>query len=193
MADPQEISLEFNGNLPVTVNRRSQDDLPAHIKGTAKWHSQGITGPEYYIPQHQSPRNALEPIKFINNQWFGLSFQQRHHLMQPSLAININNIFDLEYQNENDPQHTNNQAARDNVDNNPPILNAPVALKTLLISAITINTTTADLPNIHHHATMSVNMLSDMEWVIIHLKNHVVCFFVSWNPKTLSTLYTVHH
>ena len=156
MANPEEITVVFNGDLPLSITKRKRDDLPAHVKGTAEWHSRGPSGAGYYIPQHHSPSNSLEPIEFINNRWFGLSVRNRQHFTQANLAIDISNIFSLGYWNTSDPQHPDNQTTQSSSAPLPPT-GPPVDIPdptTLSISTIAPVTSTAPAPD---PATMSVN------------------------------------
>ena len=57
--------------------RRNKDDLPAHIRGIAEFHRLGGITTGYYLPQHLSVTNELEPLEFINNSWFGLVFHPK--------------------------------------------------------------------------------------------------------------------
>ena len=125
VASPEEITVVFNRDLPLLITKRKRDDLPTHVKGTAEWINQGPSGPGYYIPQHHSPSNSLEPNKFINNQWYGLLVQNQQHFTQANLAIDINNIFSLGYWNTSDPQHPDNQATQSSSNAPLPPTNPP--------------------------------------------------------------------
>ena len=56
------------------VNRRTTDDLPVYIKGTAKWEPTIPTNPGgYYITLHQgTPEEEDVSVEFINNSWYFL-------------------------------------------------------------------------------------------------------------------------
>jgi hypothetical protein len=98
-----QIALALN-NQATPVTCQTQDDLPAHIKGTVEWnrHNYG-----YYIPQHLTANNSLEPVEFINNQWYELKYDpsRRTFYTQENLSIPIQNVFRIGYWNITDPQH----------------------------------------------------------------------------------------
>jgi hypothetical protein len=98
-----QIALAPN-NQATPVTRRIRDNLPEHIKGTVEWnrHNHG-----YYIPQHLTTNNALEPVEFINNHWYKLRYDPSAHTFytQENLAIPIQNVFGIGYWNIMDPQH----------------------------------------------------------------------------------------
>jgi hypothetical protein len=98
-----QIALAPN-NQATPVTRRIQDDLPAHIKGTVEWNRHNC---RYYIPQHLTTNNSLEPIEFINNRWHELRYNASAHTFytQENLAIPIQNIFGIGFWNITDPQH----------------------------------------------------------------------------------------
>jgi hypothetical protein len=55
------------------ISRRTTDDLPAHVKGSAQWDTiSGFTG--YYIPAQYSKNNKPVPTEFINNAWYSLCY-----------------------------------------------------------------------------------------------------------------------
>ena len=149
MANPEEITVVFNRDLPLLITKRKRDNLPAHVKGTAEWINRGPSGPGYYIPQHHSPRNSLKPIEFINNQWFRLSVRNRQHFTQANLAIDISNIFSLGYWTTSNPQHPDNQETQSSSSAPLPLFNPPIIIPDptmLSISAITPVTHSAPVP-----------------------------------------------
>ena len=89
------------------VSCRTKDDLPTHIRGIAEFHRLDGIGNGYYLPQHLSTNNALEPLKFINNSWFGLVHNpsQKGYFTRSSLQIFTDNKLGLGYWRITNPQH----------------------------------------------------------------------------------------
>ena len=125
-----ELTLRLNDSA-TKVTRRLRDDLPSHIKGVAEFVSQGGVGTGYYLPQHISKDNRLEPVEFINNSWYGLfySAQQKAFFTRESLQIHPDNRLGLGYWNINDAHHpafkhpstvTQTTAGSSTSDNQPP-------------------------------------------------------------------------
>jgi hypothetical protein len=99
------LQIAFAPNNQATpVTRRTHDDLPAHIKGTVEWNRPNCG---YYIPQHLTSNNALEPVKFINNHWHELRYDASActFYTQENLSIPIQNVYGIGYWNITDPQH----------------------------------------------------------------------------------------
>jgi hypothetical protein len=99
------LQIAFAPNDQATpVTRRTHDDLPTHVKGTVKWNRPNHG---YYIPQHLTSNNALEPVEFINNRWYELRYDasMRTFYTQENLAIPIQNIYGIGFWNVTDPQH----------------------------------------------------------------------------------------
>jgi hypothetical protein len=99
------LQIAFAPNNQATpVTRRTHDDLPAHVKGTVEWnrHNRG-----YYIPQHLTSNNALEPVEFINNRWYELRYDAsaRTFYTQENLSIPVQNVYGIGFWNVTDPQH----------------------------------------------------------------------------------------
>jgi hypothetical protein len=103
-----QVALAPN-NQATPITRRTHDDLPAHVKGTVEWNRPNRG---YYIPQHLTTNNALEPVEFINNSWYELRYDAsaRTFYTQENLAIPVQNIFGIGYWNVTDPQHPEYQA-----------------------------------------------------------------------------------
>ena len=105
----QKLKLDLLPNDTYTrlPNRRTKDNLPAHVRGIAKFHRLGGIGTGYYLPQHVSVNNELEPLEFVNNSWFGLVFihQQKGYFTCSSLQIFADNKLELGYWRTTDPQH----------------------------------------------------------------------------------------
>jgi hypothetical protein len=55
------------------IQRRLVDDLPAHVKNSAQWLTQPGRAPGYYAT---SESNKLEPVEFINNEWYLLAYSR---------------------------------------------------------------------------------------------------------------------
>jgi hypothetical protein len=93
----------------VAVTCRASDDLPPHVKGTAQWGSIDRHPSSYYIlnPQATSSRDSHIVVKFINDQWFTLSWFTRDttYATRRSYAINRENNIGLGWWNETDPTH----------------------------------------------------------------------------------------
>lgn len=53
------------------VTRRTTDDLPAHVKGTAYWLTHNTHPSGYYYAE---PGQTPVPVEFINNAWYILHF-----------------------------------------------------------------------------------------------------------------------
>ena len=98
-----------NNSTLVPIIRRAHDDLPPHVKGAAVWLSRGIAGKGYYIPPEYTTSNNLEPVEFINNQWYRLVLNQRTVSTRQSLAIAFENSLGLGWWTPADPAHPNYQ------------------------------------------------------------------------------------
>ena len=101
-----ELTLRLNDSA-TKVTRRLRDDLPPHVKGVAEFISQGGIGTGYYLPQHISVNNRLEPVEFINNSWYGLFYnaRQKAFFTRESLRIHPDNKFRLGYWEITDAHH----------------------------------------------------------------------------------------
>jgi hypothetical protein len=103
------LQITFAPNNQATpVTRRTHDDLPTHVKGTVEWNRPNHG---YYIPQHLTSNNSLEPVEFINNRWYELRYDAsaRTFYTQENLAIPVQNIFGIGFWNVTDPQHPKHQ------------------------------------------------------------------------------------
>jgi hypothetical protein len=99
------LQIAFAPNNQATpVTRRTHNNLPTHVKGTVEWNRPNRG---YYIPQHLTSNNALEPVEFINNRWYKLKYDASAHTFytQENLVIPVQNIFGIGYWNVTDPQH----------------------------------------------------------------------------------------
>jgi hypothetical protein len=98
-----QVALAPN-NQATPITRRTHDDLPAHVKGTVEWNRPNRG---YYIPQHLTSNNSLEPVEFINNYWHKLQYDAsaRTFYTQENLVIPVQNVFRIGYWNVTDPQH----------------------------------------------------------------------------------------
>jgi hypothetical protein len=112
VANPQVLTVPIPDNDTfVPVPRRTTDDLPAHVKGSAEFHTQGGLNAGYYIPA-QGLAVAPEPVEFLNNSWYGLVANacRTEYRTCSGLRILPENIFGLGYWYTTDPQHPNYQA-----------------------------------------------------------------------------------
>jgi hypothetical protein len=103
------LQIAFAPNNQATpVTRRTHDDLPAHVKGTVEWNRPNRG---YYIPQHLTSNNALEPVEFINNRWYELRYDASActFYTQENLVIPIQNVYGIGFWNATDPQHPDYQ------------------------------------------------------------------------------------
>jgi hypothetical protein len=85
----------------IPVQRRLVDDLPAHVKGSAQWLTQPGKAPGYYAT---SESNKLEPVEFINNEWYHLAYIQRAFGTRTGLVLERGH-WELGYWHLTDPQH----------------------------------------------------------------------------------------
>jgi hypothetical protein len=83
------------------IQRRLIDDLPAHIKGLAQWLTQPGRAPGYYAT---SESNKLEPVEFINNEWYHLAYIQHAFGIRTGLILE-HRSWGLRYWHLTDPQH----------------------------------------------------------------------------------------
>jgi hypothetical protein len=112
MANPQVITAPIpDNNTFVPVPRHTTDDLPAHVKGSAEFHTQGGLNVGYYIPA-QGLAVSPEPVEFLNNSWYGLVANTCRTKYRTCLGLQISpkNIFRLGYWHTTDPQHPDYQA-----------------------------------------------------------------------------------
>jgi hypothetical protein len=98
-----QIALAPN-NQATPITRRTHNDLPTHVKGTVEWNRPNC---RYYIPQHLTSNNTLEPVVFINNRWYELRYDASActFYTQENLAIPVQNVFGIGFWNVTDPQH----------------------------------------------------------------------------------------
>ena len=157
MATPEVLSCIFHEQDPLIAPRRSLDDLPAHVKGIIRWYPDAQPTAGYYVPKKYSPSGDFEPVKFINNQWFGLfghpEISTTHLCTRASEAIPIINRLGIGYWDITEPQHpdfTSSNIAPINIDppedNNFTRSNSPTA-QTLPANPTHYNTPTPDSPS----------------------------------------------
>ena len=91
------------------IERRTTDDLPPHVKGTAYWLNHETRPGGYYYAE---PNQAPIPIEFINDAWYILHFSRTERIYGTRASYRI----DPNDQNiglgrwyENDPANPNNQ------------------------------------------------------------------------------------
>ena len=91
------------------IERRTTDDLPNHVKGTAYWINHETRASGYYYAE---PNQEPVPVEFINDAWYILHFSRTERIFGTRASYQI----DPNDQNvglgcwlENDPTHPNNQ------------------------------------------------------------------------------------
>ena len=108
MAEPEVLTCVFHEQDPIPAPRRTSDNLSQHVKGIAQWYPEAQPAAGYYIPKKYSSTKEFKPLKFINNQWFGLFKHESsttHLCTWANTAIPINNQFGLGYWDITEPQH----------------------------------------------------------------------------------------
>ena len=93
----------------IRIERRTTDDLPPHVKGTAYWVNHSTRPSGYY---YEEPSQEPVPVEFINDAWYILHFvsTERFYGTRASYRVDPNapNI-GLGRWYENDPANPNNQ------------------------------------------------------------------------------------
>ena len=91
------------------IERRTTDDLPPHVKGTAYWLNHETCPSGYYYAE---PNQEPVPVEFINDTWYILHFSRTERIYGTRASYRI----DPNDQNvglgrwyENDPANPNNQ------------------------------------------------------------------------------------
>jgi hypothetical protein len=69
------------------VQRRTSDDLPAHVKGVAQWFTPLGRKPGYFVPGKYTSNNTDLPVELINNKWYGLTQFQGKICTRSGLCI----------------------------------------------------------------------------------------------------------
>ena len=91
------------------IERRTTDDLPPHVKGTAYWVNHSTRASGYY---YEEPGKEPVPVEFINDAWYLLHFvsTERFYGTRASFRVNPDdpNIA-LGRWYENDPTNPNHQ------------------------------------------------------------------------------------
>ena len=91
------------------IERRTTDDLPPHVKGTAYWVNHSTRPSGYY---YEEPNQEPVPVEFINDAWYILHFAntERIYGTRASYRVDPNdpNIGLGRWYN-NDPANPNNQ------------------------------------------------------------------------------------
>ena len=93
----------------IRVERRTTDDLPAHVKGTAYWVNHSTRPSGYY---YEEPGQEPVPVEFINDAWHILHFvsTERFYGTRASYRVNPNDSnIGLGRWYDNDPANPNNQ------------------------------------------------------------------------------------
>ena len=93
----------------IRIERRTTDDLPSHVKGTAYWVNHSTRPSGYY---YEEPGQEPVPVEFINNAWHILHFVSTERLYGTRASYRVNpddpNV-GLGKWHENDPANPNNQ------------------------------------------------------------------------------------
>ena len=93
----------------IRIDRRTTDDLPAHVKNTAYWVNHSTRQSGYY---YEEPGKEPLPIEFINDVWYLLHFvsTERFYGTRASYRVDPNDRdVALGRWYENDPANPNNQ------------------------------------------------------------------------------------
>ena len=95
----------------IRIERRTTDDLPLHVKGTAYWVNHSTRPSGYY---YEEPGQQPVPVEFINDAWHILHFvnTERFFGTRASYRVNPNDPnVGLGKWHDNDPANPNNQIA----------------------------------------------------------------------------------
>ena len=93
----------------IRIERRTTDDLPLHVKGTAYWVNHTTRPSGYY---YEEPGQEPVPVEFINDAWYILHFisTERFYGTRASYRVDPNDPnVGLGRWYENDPANSNNQ------------------------------------------------------------------------------------
>ena len=93
----------------IRIDRRTTDDLPPHVKGTAYWVNHSTRQSGYY---YEEPGKEPVPIEFINDAWYLLHFVSTERLYGTRASYRVDpNDRDVALGRwyENDPANPNNQ------------------------------------------------------------------------------------
>ena len=93
----------------ICIERRTTDDLPLHVKGTAYWVNHSTRPSGYY---YEEPGQEPVPVEFINDAWHILHFvsTERFYGTRASYRVNPNDSnIGLGRWLDNDPANPNNQ------------------------------------------------------------------------------------
>ena len=91
------------------IERRTTDDLPPHVKGTAYWVNHSTRPSGYY---YEEPGKEPVPLEFINDAWYLLHFvsTKRFYGTRASFRVDPNDPnVGLGRWHDNDPANPNNQ------------------------------------------------------------------------------------
>ena len=92
----------------IRIERRTTDDLPPHVKGTAYWVNHSTRPSGYY---YEEPGQEPVPVEFINDAWYILHFisTERFYGTRASYRVDPNDPnVGLGRWHENDPANPNN-------------------------------------------------------------------------------------
>ena len=93
----------------IRIERRTTNDLPLHVKGTAYWVNHSTRPSGYY---YEEPGQEPVPVEFINDAWHILHFvsAERFYGTRASYRVNPNDSnIGLGRWLDNDPANPNNQ------------------------------------------------------------------------------------
>jgi hypothetical protein len=91
----------------VILHPRTEDDLPAQVKGSAWWIGSEREGRSAY---HIKDENHNEwPVEFLNNDWHLMKWEGDHYITRQGWIID-RGFMGLGYWDISDPRHPNYQA-----------------------------------------------------------------------------------
>ena len=97
------------GDAFIPIERRTTDDLPPHVKGTAYWLTHETRPSGYYYAE---PNQEPVPVEFINDTWYILHFARTERIYRTRASYRIdpnNRNVGLGCWLPNDPAHPENQ------------------------------------------------------------------------------------
>ena len=91
------------------IERRTTDNLPPHVKGTAYWINHETRPSGYY---YEEPNQDPVPVEFINDAWYILHFSRAERIFGTRASYHVDpndqNV-GLGHWHINDPAHPDNQ------------------------------------------------------------------------------------
>ena len=79
------VTFETNDRF-TPITRRTTDDLPAHVKGTAYWLNHNTHPSGYYYTEASQPP---VPVEFINDTWYILHFSTTEQIFRTRASYRI--------------------------------------------------------------------------------------------------------